>query len=100
MSYRVVINPPVYEDIDKAVDWFHKKQPGLEDLFLDHLFKELDSLETRALHYQERYDGIRLLHLHKYYYTIHYRVFEELKAVLIEAVVGMREDPKEWRTVQ
>ncbi len=100
MPYKVVINPPVFEDIEKAEVWFNKKREGLGDIFLDTLFEELDSLETRALHCQVRYDDIRMLHLHKYYYSIHYRVFEELKTVLIEAVVGMREDPKEWRTIQ
>lgn len=98
MPYKVVVTPPVFEDIEKAKDWFDSKSIGLGDLFIDKLFAKLDALAYNALHYQIRYNDMRLLHLHDFGYSIHYRVSDKFNAVFIEAIFGMKQNPEKWRT--
>jgi toxin ParE1/3/4 len=58
----------------------------------------LAKLNQSALHYQVRYDDIRLLPIPSFPYYAHYRVDEENSTVFLEAIFHTRENPEDWRT--
>jgi len=45
MKYQIIYNPEVKSDIDSALHWYNKQQPGLGKRFLSHLKNHLRLLE-------------------------------------------------------
>lgn len=99
LNFNVRYNPRIYLDIQKAVD-FYTKQTQSHELgkrFVDNVEIALSKLNQSALHYQVRYDNIRLLPIYSFPYHAHYRIDEENNTVFVEAIFHTRENPEEWR---
>lgn len=99
-KFKVQYNPQVYLDIQKTVDHY-RKETGNNQLgirFVKTVKSALKKLNQSALHYQVRYDDIRLLPIPSFPYRAHYRIDEENNTVFIESIFHTRENPEEWRT--
>ncbi|MEX2566138.1 MAG: type II toxin-antitoxin system RelE/ParE family toxin [Cyclobacteriaceae bacterium] len=98
-NFNVRYNPRIYLDIQKAVDFYIEQTQSHElgQRFVNNAETALAKLKQSALHYQVRYDGIRLLPIPSFPYRAHYRVDEENNAVFVEAIFHTRKNPEEWR---
>lgn len=97
-SFTVLYNPQVYLDIQRAVD-FYKEQTQSDRVgrrFVSNTKIALKKLKQTALHYQIRYDDIRLLPIPFFPFRAHYRVDEANKMVFVEAIFHTSEDPQKW----
>lgn len=99
-NFFVLYNPQIYLDIQKAVDFYTEQTQSHElgQRFVNNAENALAKLNQSALHYQTRYEDIRLLPIPSFSYRAHYRVDEEKNTVFVEAIFHTREDPKDWRT--
>lgn len=99
-NFNVRYNPRIYLDIQKAVD-FYTNQTQSHELgrrFVDNVETALSTLKQSALHYEIRYDDIRLLPISSFPYRAHYRVDEKNDTVFVEAIFHTRENPEAWIT--
>lgn len=98
-SFDVRYNPKIYLDIQKAVDFYAEQTQSHElgQRFVNNAEDALSKLKQSALHYQVRYDDIRLLPIPSFPYRAHYRVDEENNTVFVEAIFHTKENPEEWR---
>lgn len=98
-NFKVVYNPQVYQDILKQVNFYNLETGGQElgNRFLNTVETALNKLNHSALHYQIRYDDIRLLPLSPFSFRAHYRVDEEKNIVMVEAIIHTSEDPEGWK---
>jgi len=98
-NFKVRYHPRIYLDIQTAVD-FYTEQTQSHELgkrFVDNVETGLAKLNQSALHYQVRYDDIRLLPIYSFPYHAHYRVDEENNIVYVEAIFHTRDNPEVWR---
>lgn len=95
-NFKVRYNPGIYLDIQKAIDFYTEQtqshEPGQR--VVDNAGHALATLKRSALHYQVRYDDIRLLPIPSF----PYRVNEENNTVFVEAIFHTRENPEKWRS--
>ncbi len=98
-NFNVRYNPQIYLDIQKAVDFYNEKTQSTElaRRFVDSIETALPKLNQSALHYQVRYDDIRLLPIPSFPYRAHYRADELTNTVFVEAILHTSENPEEWR---
>ena len=98
-NFIVRYNPLIYLDIQKAVDFYTEQTQSHElgQRFVNNAENALAKLKQSALHYQVRYDDIRLLPIPSFPYRAHYQVDEVNNTVFIEAIFHTRENPEEWR---
>ena len=97
-NFTVRYNPHIYLDIQKAVDFYNEQTQSNElgKRFVNNVETALAKLNPSALHYQIRYDDIRLLPIPSFPYRAHYRVDEANNTVFVEAIFHTREDPGGW----
>lgn len=98
-NFNVRYNPQIYIDIQKAVDFYSEQTQSHElgQRFVNNTENALAKLKQSALHYQVRYDDIRLFPIPSFPYRAHYRVDEAKNTVFVEAIFHTREDAEEWR---
>jgi len=96
MAFTVVLDPRAIEDIQQAIDYYEKQQPGLGEEFEDILNEYLRKLEQNPF-FQIRYDHVHCLPLKKYPYMIHFTVDEEDECVIVRAVFNTSRDPGMWK---
>ena len=96
MTFNITYNPEVQNDIQSAVSWYNKQQPGLGKRFLTSARKQLNSLKNSADHYAIRYDDIHCMPIKKFPYMAHYRINHENKTIKVEAVIHTSRDPEKW----
>ena len=98
-NFNVRYNPQIYLDIQKAVDFYTEQTQSHElgQRFVNNAENALAKLKQSALHYQVRYDDIRLLPILSFPYRAHYRVDQANNQVFVEAIFHHKEDPNEWR---
>lgn len=100
-NFKVRYNPGIYSDIQKAIDFYNEQTQSHEqgERFVNNARHALATLKRTALHYQVRYDDIRLLPIPSFPYRAHYRVDEGKNIVYVEAIFHTRENPEEWSSL-
>lgn len=93
--YRLVIQPEVFDDIQKAIDWYNSQQKGLGNKFFTAIQKEYEHLRKNP-RFQIRYDDVRCLPIKKFPYMIHFCVKEESQIVIIMGVINTYMNPEIW----
>jgi hypothetical protein len=98
-NFKVRYNPKIYLDIQNVVDFYFEQTESHElgQRFVNYSENALATLKQFALHYQVRYNDIRLLPIPSFPYRAHYRVDEANNTVFVEAIFHTREDPEGWR---
>ena len=97
MKFKVVYNQEVFDDLQQAINWYNKQQPGLGDRFFTASKKQLNSLKSSALHYAIRYDNVHCMPIKRFPYMAHYRINLSDKTVTVEAVFNTSRSPKVWK---
>lgn len=85
--------------MQKTVNYY-RRETGSNELgrrFVITVKTELKRLKKSALHYQIRYDDIRLLPIPTFSFLAHYKVDEKNNLVMVEAIIHTSEDPINWK---
>lgn len=98
MKYSLKISPLAYNDMNRIAK-FYDDETGSNDLgneFINEIDHCLDRLKTDYNKFQIRYKIVRLIHLKKFKYSIHYINDDKRKQVVIIAVFSSKENPQKW----
>jgi len=96
MAFTTVLDPRAIRDIQQAIDYYEKQQPGLGEQFEDTLNEYLRKLEQNPF-FQIRYDNVHCLPLKKYPYMIHFTVDEQEQLINVRAVFNTFRNPNMWK---
>ena len=95
MKFKIKIEPEAYDDIQDAIDWYNKKQPGLGSKFHAEVKGYINKLKINPF-FQVRYDDVRCLPLKIFPFMIHFTIDEAEYIVIIKAVFATKDNPKKW----
>ncbi len=96
MKYKIVYAPEVKLDVQDAIDWHNKQQPGLGIKFLNELKKYYKTIKKSPESVAIRYDSTRCCPLEKFPYMVHYRLDKENNTIYVDAVFHTSRDPEIW----
>jgi len=94
MTYKLTISSKALKDIDKATEYYADIKKELAKRFSKDLKAKTKYIHKNPLHIQIRYDNIRIAHLKKFPYSIHFAI--EAKTIIILAVFNMAMDDQKW----
>jgi hypothetical protein len=84
MNYKIVIVEEAKIDLSQSIDWYKNINPKLAKRFLE-TFKEGNSIiRKEPLHFQIRYDDVRIMMLTTFPYLIHYTL--DKNTIIIKAI--------------
>jgi len=95
MLYKVFIEPRVLTDIQRAIDYYDSRQPGLGKKFKATIDTHL-SIISKNPFFQIRYNAIRCLPVKKFPFLIHFIIDEKRKEVFILSVFHTSKNNREW----
>lgn len=94
--YKVVLSPLAKEDVKEASKWYNKQKAGLGKKFVSRIKKTMVYIQKNPYMAQVRFDHVHVTVLNQFPFSIHYKVKEELKTILIHAVLHDRRNPDLW----
>ena len=99
MSWRVVVRPEVYADLDEAAKWYEQQRTGLGREFVAEVVLLLPKLAQNPFLNSRRHRAghIRWRYPERFPYRIVYRVDEAENAVVIVAVLHAARPDRRWR---
>ena len=99
-NFTLRFHPAVHQDIQKAIDFYREQtlNEALSSRFLETLEAAFNKLISNALHYQVRYDDIRLLPLPTFPFCIHYRVNLAENLATVEGIFHDHQNPENWKS--
>jgi hypothetical protein len=90
MSYKVIIIPEAKIDLKESIHWYKNINTKLAQRFL-HSFKEgILIISKDPLHFQIRYDDVRIMMLTTFPYLIHYTIDKNI--IIIKAIYHSSRD--------
>lgn len=87
MTYRVLADPRVVEDLQEAIDYYEAEQKGLAQYFGEQIEQAFLTLERNPF-FQIRYDNVRCLPIKKFPYMFHFTINESTKTIHIRALIN------------
>jgi len=72
MNYSVEFEEGTLENFNKAIKYYEKISNELADSFHIEFWNKIDYLKINPLHYQNRYKKVRIAHLKRFPFGIHY----------------------------
>lgn len=82
MSYHIKLTDEAKLNIVEASEYYLKISKSLENKFQTDLINTIDKLKESPQHHQIRYRGIRIAHLKKFPFSIHFLIQEDIIYVL------------------
>lgn len=95
MAYRLKINAEAHEDIQKGIDWYNSRQPGLGRRFHVAVKQEFKALKNNPF-FQIRYQDVHCLPLKKFPYMVHFIIEEDKKRIVVLGVINTYKSPENW----
>jgi len=74
---KIEFSDDAIAQIEIAVDYYNSISEWLGNYMLDDLDEALSIIISSRLIFQVRYSKVRLVHLNKFPYSIHFEVFEK-----------------------
>lgn len=98
MLYALKVLPIASDDITCIVSYYDDETGNTKigNKLVLSIDSKLNDLKKNYTKYQVRYRNVRLAHLKKFSYSIHYIIDNELKRIVVIAVFSMKEDPEKW----
>lgn len=89
MTWRVVFNPRVEQDVAEAAVWYESKRPGLGREFVEEVIAVWRSLAANPLLAARRFPGrnVRWRYPERFPYRVIYEVDESTHTVIVAAVL-------------
>jgi len=96
MLFKVIYADEVFDDIQNAVDFYNSRKKGLGTRFFRTVKIQLSKIKTNAFGFQVRYSNVRCIPINKFPYTIHYKIDNEKKIIMIIAIFCDYRNPEIW----
>jgi plasmid stabilization system protein ParE len=84
----------VSKDLSDAREWYKEQREGLEEEFSEEIKKALLKIRRYPFGYSIRYRNIRIAHLERFPYNIHFYIDEVLSHIVITAIVHQKRHPR------
>jgi plasmid stabilization system protein ParE len=94
--YKIVLSPPARNDIREAAKWYNKRKAGLGRQFVSRIKEATAYIKDNPYMAQVRFDDVRVVIVKQLPYSIHYKIKEDIKTVLIHAILHDHRDPDLW----
>ncbi len=82
MSYHIELTDEAKLNIAEASEYYLEISQSLQNKFQADLIKTIDMLKENPQHHQIRYRGIRIAHLKKFPFSIHFLIQKNIIYVL------------------
>lgn len=83
----------VSKNLSDAREWYKEQREGLEEEFSEKIKKTLLKIHRYPFGYSIRYRNIRIAHLERFPYNIHFYIDETLSEIVITAIVHQKRHP-------
>lgn len=97
MSWHVRFTPLADSDVAETFAWYEAARPQLGEEFLGDLRRALDLVVAHPKSCPEVHRGLRRALLHRFPYSLYYRVIEVGEIVEVRACVHQSRHPRVWR---
>lgn len=84
MTYKIVIIDEAKVDYRKSLKWYKDINPNLAKQFNLSFKESLALIKENPLHFQIRYENVRLIMIAKFPYLIHFTIYK--KEIVIKAI--------------
>lgn len=91
--YKSIVLYQAKEDIRKAAEWYNERQIGLGKRFISEVRNKVYYIRQNPKISGVRYNNVRTAILSDFPFMIHYTIDENIKAILIVAVLHTSRDP-------
>jgi plasmid stabilization system protein ParE len=95
MSWKLLIRPAAFDDLEATRNWYELRQSGLGDRFLDCADETIARIVEQPLWYNIVHRDIRRTTIHRFPYGVYYRVLEDTIHVI--AIFHGRQSSKRLR---
>lgn len=95
MEYQIKLKPSAEKDIEEITDYYFVISENLGLRFYFEFKESIENLQTYPK-FQVRYGKIRCIYMVSFPYLIHFQVSDELKEILVIAILHTSRDPKIW----
>ena len=97
MSWRVRFTPLADEDVAEAYADYEAARGGLGEEFLDEVERATSLIADHPEGCPDVHRGVRRALLHRFPYSLYYRLVLGAELVEVRAVVHQRRHPRTWR---
>lgn len=97
MTWTVQFTGLAEDDVDEAYAWYASSRRGLGDQFLADMDAVMQMLEQVPEVGPTVYQGLRRVLLHRFPYSVYYRLLPSLTTIEVRACVHQRRHPRSWR---
>lgn len=94
--YKSIVLYQAKEDIRKAAEWYNERQIGLGKRFISEVRNKVYYVRQNPKISGVRFNNVRTAILSDFPFMIHYTIDENIKAILIVAVLHTSRDPGLW----
>lgn len=94
--YKSIVLYQAKEDIRKAAEWYNERQIGLGKRFISEVRNKVYYIRQNPKISGVRFNNVRTAILSDFPFMIHYTIDENIKAILIVAVLHTSRDPGLW----
>jgi plasmid stabilization system protein ParE len=84
MNYKIVVVEEAKIDLSQSIDWYKNINPKLAKRFLESFKEGISIIRKEPLHFQIRYDDVRIMMLTTFPYLIHYTL--DKNTIIIKAI--------------
>ena len=93
---EVVSHPEADEELEAAAVWYHQRQPGLGDVFLNEFGRTLRRIVDEPDRWRKIRGENRKLNFHRFPYAIVYSVRDDF--IYVKAVMHLHRRPYYWKS--
>jgi plasmid stabilization system protein ParE len=84
------------QDIEIASKYYLEISPKLKNDFENDLQKVFQKIESNPQQYQLRYSEVRLAHLRRFPFSIHFVIDFPKQVVIVLAIFHQHQNPENW----
>jgi plasmid stabilization system protein ParE len=93
MGYKAGYYQDARLDVKEAKEWYRSQKKGLEKRLADDIKTAIFRLRDTPFVHAVRYKNIRIAHLDKFPYSIHFYIDEPDQKIIIIAILHNRRNP-------
>ena len=94
--YSLDFKEEVFSDIKVAYDWYERQRTGLGEDFLLSLEASYATVAREPEIYQSIYKTVRRKLIRRFPYAIFFVLNEDIKQIIIIAVMHTKRNPNDW----
>ena len=92
-KFKVVVLQLAKNDVRQARLWYNRQQPGLGKTLNQEMVAALRKIINNPTSFSIRYKQVRLAHLDRFPYAVHFYIDEEKDTVYITAILHISRHP-------